>query len=177
MTLHNNRTQSILSSLKRSCMIRNILMMLCVLIATQLEWLLKPAPPIVPDYRFHPSFCGTAQTQGLCAEDLFRFDEDQLYELVVALRFPAVMYTSQRDKFNAIEGLCLVLRRLIFPIRYKDLVCLFGRQTGPLSRIFHHTLSWLYVRWRHLADFDVQRVSFCFACRLHSCCLTMFVFH
>lgn len=168
MMLNNSRTQSILSSLKRSCMMRNLLLVVAAMIASQMDWLLAIPRPVVPDYRFHPSFCGTARTQGLSAESLFRFDEDQLYQLVVALQMPAIMYTYARDRFYAIEGLCLVLRRLIFPIRYEDLVCLFGRQTGPLSRVFRKTLSWLYVRWRHLANFDARRVSFCFMLQISS---------
>ena len=116
--------------------------------------------PIVPDYMFHLDYCDTVQTQGLRHEALlFRFDADQLRILVVAF---AVMYTDQRDKFRAMENLCLVLRRLIFSVRYKDIV--FGRQTGRLSRIcFRHTFTWLCICqvtvWYHLSVFDVDRVS------------------
>ena len=50
------------------------------------------------------------------AEYLFRFSEKQIYVLIVKLRMSAVMKTSERDSFNAVEGLCLVLRRLMFPV-------------------------------------------------------------
>ena len=160
MLLHNTNNSSfgMIANLSRSSFTRNILLVVCAVVLTQFEYILRVPYPIVPDYRFHLAFCGTTRTQGLSAEALFRFDEDQLHTLVVALQFPNIMFTAERDKFYAIEGLCLVLRRLIFPIRYADLVCLFGRQTGPLSRIFRYTLSWLYAKWFHLTKFDVRRV-------------------
>ena len=147
----------ILSSLQRSSFTRNIILVVCAIICSEFDYLMTVLPPIVPDYRFHPHNCGAERTQGLSAEHLFRFSEDQLCALVVALELPNVMHTAERDRFRAIEGLCLVLRRLTFPVRCLDLVVLFGRQTGPLSRIFRYTLTWLHAKWHHLAAFDVRR--------------------
>ena len=150
--------RSIAKSCATSKLQRIIFVLIIAIVTDQLEWLLAIPPPIVPDYRFHPSNCGTDLTQGLQSEHLFRFSEEQLYILHEKLQMPAIMYTSERDKFWSIEGLCLVLRRLIFPLRYMDLVVLFGRQTGPLSRIFRHTMAWLYCKWNHLGDFNPARV-------------------
>ena len=116
-------------------------------------------PPIVPDHRFVLENCGTEYTGGLQAEHLFRFTSEQLYYLVDALRIPAVMFTPERDKYYAIEGICIVLRRMVFPVRYMDMVQLFGRQTGPLSRINLHMMAWLYARWGHLNDFNAAQVN------------------
>lgn len=115
-------------------------------------------PPLVPDHRFDPANLGTSFTGGLHAEHLFRFTAEQLHYLVDALHIPWIMRTSERDRFYGIEGLCIMLRRLVFPVRYMDMVQLFGRQTGPLSRINRHMLKWIYARWHHLFDFDANRV-------------------
>lgn len=116
------------------------------------------ARPLIPDYRFNLENLGTEFTGGLEAEHLFRFSSEQLYYLTDALRIPWIMMTPERDKYHAIEGLCIVLRRLVFPVRYVDMVQLFGRSTAPMSRINHHMLAWLYARWKHLFDFDAARV-------------------
>ena len=133
--------------------------MICAIMLSEFEWLTKIPPPLVPDWRFHPSQCGTLRTQGLQAEHLFRFSQENLWILLDALKMPHIMRTPERDAFYGIEGLCIVLRRLVFPVRYMDMVVLFGRQTSPLSRIFRHTMAWLYAKWSHLANFDVARVS------------------
>ena len=109
-----------------------------------MDYLCAIPHPIVPDWRFHPDNLGTYKAQGLHARDLFRFTTDQLYELCDELRLPFVMYTSARDRFYALEGLCIVLRRLVFPIRWKDVICLFGRSKSPLSRIHKYGLYMLY---------------------------------
>ena len=113
---------------------------------------------MIPDLRFNLQNCGTEITHGLQAEHLFRFSTEQLYTLVTSLRIPAILRTPQRDCFHAIEGLCIVLRRLVFPVRYLDMVDLFGRSRAGLSRINRHMMAWLYARWHHLAEFDAARV-------------------
>ena len=129
-----------------------------VLIATECDYLLQIPHPLIPDLRFHPDNLGTAATLGLQAEHLFRFSTDQLFLLVNALRLPNVLRTPQRDSFHSIEGLCIMLRRLVFPTRYMDLVQLFGRSRAALSRINRYMMAWLYMRWHHLSEFDSARV-------------------
>ena len=101
--LFNVQNRSSMLLLLSSSFTKYIFLMVCAIIASQMDYLLSVPVPIVPDYRFHVDFCGTPRTQGLSAEALFRFDEQQLRTLVVALRLPAVMYTDQRDKFHAME--------------------------------------------------------------------------
>ena len=54
------------------------------------------------------------------------------------------MTTYNRVKFTAVEGLCLLLRRLAFPCRYFDLIAKFGRPKAVLCVIFNHMLSLIY---------------------------------
>ena len=98
--------------------------MICAIMLSEFEWLTKIPPPLVPDWRFHPSQCGTLRTQGLQAEHLFRFSQENLWILLDALKMPHIMRTPERDAFYGIEGLCIVLRRLVFPVRYMDMVVL-----------------------------------------------------
>lgn len=120
--------------------------------------------PIIPDLRFDLANCGTAATNGLGAEHLFRFSADQIPELIDALRIPRWLTTPERDFYDSTEGLCIVLRRLVFPIRYMDMVHMFGRATGPLCRISRHMMAWLFARWHHLANFDPAKVKVVCTC-------------
>ena len=51
------------------------------------------------------------------------------------------MLTYNRVRFTAVEGLCLLLRRLAFPCRYFDLQPKFGRPRAVLCVIFNHSLN------------------------------------
>jgi hypothetical protein len=86
--------------------------------------------PLVPDVRFD-----------------FRFDAPGIGHLVVGLQLPAVIVTSERDRVNAVETLCIVLYRLSFLRRYADSMDKFGRSTSAQSRIFPHVIELLYEKW------------------------------
>lgn len=67
--------------------------------------------------------------------DLFRFDQPDLLHLAGSLGWMGTAKTKERDHFFQLEGLCLVLRRLVFPVRFLDCVSLFGRSVPALSRM------------------------------------------
>ena len=54
-----------------------------------------------------------------CWKD-FRFTRRQLEILCEALRFPKYFVTKREDRVPAMEGLCLLLRRLSYPNRLHD---------------------------------------------------------
>ena len=140
------------SSLQSSWM-QIIVIVLAIFLNSQYVWATGVPPPIIPAVRLDLNDLG-----GLQAEHLFRFSNEEIQTLVVELRFPLIMHTSARDRFWALEGLCVVLRRLVYPVRYLDMVRRFGRSRASLSRIHRHTMSWIHNRWRHLAEFDPNRV-------------------
>ena len=70
------------------------------------------------------------------------------------LLLPTKYRTSARDSVNCVEGLCIVLRRLSFPSRWKDLVPIFGRSKASLCRIFIHTMQLILDRHGTLLDFN-----------------------
>ena len=68
------------------------------------------------------------QSYFLCCRSLtmFRFTKEQIRQLVVALTLPQTFEANIRIRWDAEEGLCVVLRRLAYPCRLVDLVLLFG---------------------------------------------------
>ena len=141
-----------------------------VMITLEYDYVMGVPHPLIPDLRFDPTNLGTGLTFGLQSEHLFRFNVDQLHILVDALRMPAFLWTPERDALHAIEGLCIVLRRLVFPVRYMDMVQLFGRSRAALSRINRYVMVWLYMRWHHLSEFHPEQVILhTYKIILHAC--------
>ena len=81
-----------------------------------------------------------------CCERMFRLDVANLLLLARSI-LPTTYRTSAGDITNNVEGLCIVLRRLAFPVRWYDLVSIFGRQEGSLSRIFIATMDKIMAFW------------------------------
>ena len=57
----------------------------------------------------------------------FRFTKGHLIRLKTALRMPEYFILHNRSKATGLEGLCILLRRLAYPNRLRDLTPLFGR--------------------------------------------------
>ena len=89
-------------------------------------------------------------------ERMFRLD---VANLLLGSILPTTYRTSDGDITNNVEGLCIVLRRLAFPARWYDLVSVFGRQEGSLSRIFITTMYKIMAFWGHLLQFDPRRLQ------------------
>ena len=86
-----------------------------------LEENLPPERPLIPASRinFHnlPNSC----------HQLFRVQNvEQLFQLADALRLPQVIITSQSDRSLRHEALAILLRKCAFPVRWSDLVNVFG---------------------------------------------------
>lgn len=92
----------------------------------------------------------------MCAVDCF-ISQAELQELIIAMNVPHFHTTAERDKFTILEGLCILLRRLVFPCRWMDVVWLFGRSASSLSRIFHYMLQFITENYNHLFAFNVHR--------------------
>lgn len=80
------------------------------------------------------------------ALSLFRFEPADIGKLADAL---AVREASSRRRYRVSpeEALCVVLRRLSSPCRWRDLELLFGRSSSALSEIFFETVEDLIERW------------------------------
>ncbi|KAK3087535.1 hypothetical protein FSP39_007238 [Pinctada imbricata] len=83
-------------------------------------------------------------------KQLFRFDRPGLLEIQSAMGFPEFMSCPNRTKFNIMEGLHVLIRRLSYPNRLEDLSFLFGRTKFELSNIFNTTLDFIYEKYERL---------------------------
>jgi hypothetical protein len=113
----------------------------------------------------------------------FRFYQEEILAMVVALRMPEILVFDNGSKVHCVEALCIALRRLACPCRLFDLMDIFGRSQSMLSRIFNYTLRLLYRRWRRRLFWDPIRLSpdklkeFHYAIRRQNApCLTSFAF-
>ena len=97
-------------------------------------------------------------THFYCVEAMFRATRLEILDLTRRV-LPPTFCTSSRDNVNAVEGLCIVMRRLAFPCRWLDLVPVFGRSKGSLSRIFKATMLLLMQLHGHLLDFNPVRFT------------------
>ena len=78
-----------------------------------------------------------------CWKD-YRFTKNQLEILREALQFPEFFVTKKRYKLPAMEGLCLLLRRLAYPNRLGDILHHSGKDEAVLSACFNHVLDFVY---------------------------------
>lgn len=97
---------------------------------------------IYPFWKF-PRFCFASLDEAQCRTE-FRFSKEHILELVRSLQIPERIVTVQRTTCSAIEGTCILLKRLAFPCRYTDMVPLFGRNQTELCILFNHMLSFVY---------------------------------
>ena len=65
------------------------------------------------------------------------------------LRLPEKIVTVQRTICSAMEGLCILLKRLAFPCRYTDMVASFGRNPTELCLIYNTVLDFVYENHGH----------------------------
>ena len=78
-----------------------------------------------------------------------RFGKNDLQLLLNNLQIPDEIVCSQRTVCDAMEGMCILLRRLAYPCRYTDMVPRFGRNPTELCLIFNSVLDFIYRRHCH----------------------------
>ena len=78
-----------------------------------------------------------------------RFGKNDLQLLLNNLQIPDEIVCSQRTVCDAMEGMCILLRRLAYPCRYTDMVSRFGRNPTELYLIFNSVLDFIYRRHCH----------------------------
>ena len=98
--------------------------------------------PLYPYWEVQP-FCLETMDASECLAE-FRVKKDDIPALAIALRIPNQFVCHQGTICNGLEGLCLLLRRLIYPCRYVDLIKRFARPVPELCMIFNTVLDWMY---------------------------------
>ncbi|XP_074033773.1 uncharacterized protein [Leptinotarsa decemlineata] len=105
----------------------------------------------------------------MMAEDIkinFRFERDDIFRLAAALHIPDVIRTQTRDSVPGVMGLCILLRRLAYPGRLKDLQLLFGLSPQSLSQIINHMQNLIANNFMHLLD-DLRNLPWLNLQRMH----------
>ncbi|ETI30432.1 hypothetical protein F443_22444 [Phytophthora nicotianae P1569] len=108
----------------------------------------------IPDVRFDIN----QMSERNCI-DRFRFGKTHLAILLWKLQLPAFFSTEEGYRTSGIEGLCIVLERLSYPSRWRELKDRYGRHESNLSSIFYYVCEHIARRCAPLLDGDWNRIS------------------
>lgn len=71
----------------------------------------------------------------------FRFERNDIYRLRIYLGIPENVFTETNNRVNGTTALCILLKRLAYPNRLRDLSPLFGMSAQSLSQIIKTTIN------------------------------------
>lgn len=74
----------------------------------------------------------------------FRFAKQDIPQLQRALQFPEMVTIPHATDCHGLEALCILLKRFAYPVRYCDMVPLFGRSVPELCKITHYAINHVY---------------------------------
>ena len=80
----------------------------------------------------------------------FRFEKENLHDLVDALQLEEEQIMYNRLKIDTIEAVCVLLKRLTYPCRYSDMVPRFARPVAEMCVINNHMMNLLFDQWGFL---------------------------
>ena len=83
-------------------------------------------------------------------ETEFRFQKSDIFELPAILDMPEEITCYNNVKIDAVEALCINLKRFAYPCRYFDMIPIFGRPIPQLSIASNHVMDMIFDRWGHL---------------------------
>ncbi|KAJ3534740.1 hypothetical protein NMY22_g6792 [Coprinellus aureogranulatus] len=90
----------------------------------------------------------------------FRFTQAEVKRLADVLDLPPyIRDEGSRNHEDKVVALCMLLRKLAYPIRHSDVELLFGWEKSRFSRITRATALFLWNRWKHLLRFDPTRLT------------------
>ena len=94
----------------------------------------------VNDYQ---QFCLESKDNSECKAE-FRFEKNDLPVLAEALQIPEIFKCKQGTVCDGMTGLCVVLKRFTYPIRYSDMIPTFGLSVPELCMIFNTVIHYIY---------------------------------
>ena len=80
----------------------------------------------------------------------FRFEKLDVYRLAAALRLPESFKCENGVVIEAMEALCICLKRFPYPCRYADLIPRFGRPVSQLSMATNFLVNYLHIEFGSL---------------------------
>lgn len=89
----------------------------------------------------------------------FRMTGAEIRQMIRLLGVPEVIRTAQRVPVPAEEAFCVLLRRLSYPCRYKDIALEFGRARPVLCSIFNTVLLFMFARVEVKMQFDESTIN------------------
>ena len=94
-------------------------------------------------YEEYDPFDWNALDELVCKTE-FRFEKNDVPRLLHVLQIPVVISIERCNACPGIEALCILLKRFTYPVRYCDMVPLFGRSVPELCRIVHYMVNLIY---------------------------------
>ena len=76
----------------------------------------------------------------------FRFLKIDIYDLAAILQIPGEIVCYNKVTFDAVEGLCTLLKRFYYPCRYTDMIHIFDRPVPQLSILTNNVTDYFYDR-------------------------------
>lgn len=89
----------------------------------------------------------------------FRFAKSHFMVLLHLFRFPEYVDVEYGYRVSGEECFLILLRRLSSPSQFSWLEDLFGRSKSALCAIFNFALSYIYLKCKHLLEFDWNRLT------------------
>ena len=102
-------------------------------------------------HRNYPRFELDKYTDEECVNS-FRFRKTDVAHLATALRLPHRFLCRNGTVAGCIEGLCILLRRLAYPIRLTNMIPMFGRSKSELSMILNDVVDFVFNQHHSLLD-------------------------
>ena len=99
-------------------------------------------------YNMYESFDLDEMEDDECVAE-FRVRKRDISLLGEVLQIPEVVICNQRSIADGTEALCMLLKRLAYPIRYSDMVPRFARRVPVLSMITNEVLDHVYRTHQH----------------------------
>ena len=100
----------------------------------------------------------------------FRFSKNEIHDLVGKFRLPEVINCYNGWIVDALEALCVVLKRYAYPSSYTDLVPRFWRSVPLLCTVANQITDVLFNQFNHLLrDIDQPWLSPCKGAALDNC--------
>ncbi len=94
-------------------------------------------------YREYDSFDWENLDELTCKVE-FRFDKCDIPLLQEALQFPAMVNIPHATDCSGLEALCILLKRFAYPVRYCDMVPMFGRSVPELCKITQYGINHVF---------------------------------
>lgn len=100
-------------------------------------------------YKIYPPFNWENYDENTCQMEL-RFEKADILRLKRCLDIPDEIKFYKGSYCNGLEALCILLKRLAYPVRYCDMVRRFGRSVPDLCKITLWMLNYVYDRNSYL---------------------------